>query len=52
VFGSCGGTTTQYYLVASKAADSADATIVAVQVVSDADLAALDEILGSFSLGV
>jgi serine protease Do len=52
VFGGCGGTTTQYYLVASKAADSAYATIVAVQVVSDADLAALDEILGSFSLSV
>lgn len=50
VFTECGGTDTQYYVVATTSADGAYGVVVAVQVVSDADLEALDNVLGSFNI--
>lgn len=50
VFGQCGGTGTKFYLVATHSADGAYGVLVAVQVVSDADLEALDAVLGSFNV--
>ncbi|MAT06939.1 MAG: peptidase S1, partial [Acidimicrobiaceae bacterium] len=52
VFSECGGTDTQYYLVASTSASGEYGAVVAVQVVSDADLDALDRILASFNVTV
>ena len=52
VFTDCGGSDTQYYAVASTSIDGAYGVVVAVQVVSDADLEALDNILGSFNVTV
>ena len=52
VFTDCGGTGTQFYVVASTSADGAYGVLVAVQVVSDADLEALDNVLGSFNITV
>ena len=52
VFTDCGGTGTQFYVVASTSTDGSYGVLVAVQVVSDADLEALDNILGSFNVTV
>lgn len=52
VFTDCGGTNTQFYVVASTSSDGSYGVLVAVQVVSDADLEALDNILGSFNVSV
>lgn len=52
VFTDCGGTGTQLYVVASTSSDGSYGVLVAVQVVSDADLEALDSILGSFNVTV
>ncbi|WP_051062814.1 S1C family serine protease [Ilumatobacter nonamiensis] len=52
VFTDCGATSTQFYVVASTSNDGAYGVLVAVQVVSDADLDALDNILGSFNITV
>jgi serine protease Do len=50
VFENCGGTATQWVQVAAHPADQSYGVIVAVQVVSDADLEALDVILQSFNV--
>jgi serine protease Do len=50
VFESCGGTATRWVQVAAHSADGAYAVLVGVQVVSEADLEALDVILGSFNV--
>lgn len=47
-FSDCGGTDTQYVVVVAAPEDNAFAVAVAVQLVSDADLDALDRILDSF----
>ena len=52
MFTDCGGTATQYYVVATTSADGAYGVVVAVQVVSDADLEALDAVLASFNIVV
>jgi serine protease Do len=52
VFTDCGGTATQYYVVSTTSADGAYGVVVAVQVVSDADLEALDAVLASFNIVV
>jgi serine protease Do len=52
VFADCGGTASQYYVVASTSADGAYGVLVAVQVVTDADLEALDNVLASFNIVV
>jgi serine protease Do len=50
IFESCGGTSTRYVQVAALSADGAYGVLVAVQAVADADLEALDVILGSFNV--
>jgi serine protease Do len=50
VFTGCGGTDTAYFVVATHAVDGTVGVLVAVQVVSDADLEALDTILATFDL--
>ncbi len=50
VFASCGGSTTSYYVVATVSADGGYGVLVTVQVVSDADLEALDVVLRTFDL--
>ena len=50
VFTDCGGTDTQFYVVATASADGAYGVVVAIQVVTDADLEALDNILASFNI--
>lgn len=50
VFSGCGGTDTMWFVVATHAADGSVGVLVAVQVVTDADLEALDVVLGSFDL--
>lgn len=50
VFEGCGGTETQWVQVAAHPADGSYGVIVAVQVVSDADLEALDVILQTFNV--
>ncbi len=52
LFTDCGGTATQYIVVASTSADGAYGVLVAVQVVTDADLEALDNVLASFNIVV
>lgn len=52
VFSGCGDTGTQVFVVATTSADGAYGVLVAVQVVGDADLAALDTILQSFNVVV
>ena len=51
-FTDCGGSSTQYYVIATTSADGAYGVVVAVQVVSDADLEALDNVLASFNIVV
>jgi len=50
VFENCGGTATQWVQVAAHPADQSYGVVVAVQVVSEADLEALDVILQSFNV--
>jgi serine protease Do len=50
IFENCGGTATQWVQVAAHPADQSYGVIVAVQVVSDADLEALDVILQTFNV--
>ncbi|HEY7071233.1 MAG TPA: S1C family serine protease [Acidimicrobiales bacterium] len=46
----CGGTGTQYFVVAAAPADDSYLAVVVVQVTSDADLDALDHILDTFQV--
>ncbi|HEX5945811.1 MAG TPA: S1C family serine protease [Acidimicrobiales bacterium] len=46
----CGGTASQYFVVASVPADDSYLAVVAVQVTGDADLQALDQILATFQV--
>lgn len=50
MFSSCGGTATSAVVVAAFPPDATYGVLVTVQVVSDADLAALDEVLRSFDV--
>jgi serine protease Do len=50
MFSSCGGTATSAIVVAAFPPDSSYGVLVVVQVVSDADLAALDQVLRSFDV--
>ena len=51
-YANCGGTATSTIVVAAFPPDSSYGVVVVVQIVSDADLAALDEILRSFYVTV
>jgi serine protease Do len=46
----CGGTASQYFVVAAAPADDSYLAVVVVQVTSDADLDALDQILATFQV--
>jgi len=50
VWTDCGGSGTAYYVVAARATDGSYGLVAAVQVVSEADLEALDHILGSITV--
>ncbi len=50
MFTDCGGTASQYFVVASVPADDSYLALVAVQVTGDADLHALDQILATFQV--
>ena len=50
MFSNCGGTATSAIVVAAFPPDSTYGVLVTVQVVTDADLAALDEVLRSFNV--
>lgn len=50
MFTDCGGTASQYFVVASVPADDSYLAVVAVQVTGDADLHALDQILATFQV--
>jgi serine protease Do len=50
VFGTCAGGDTSYFVVATHAADGSVGVLVAIQVVTEADLEALDTVLATFDL--
>jgi serine protease Do len=50
VFGGCAGSGTSYFVVATHSADGSVGVLVAVQVVTEADLEALDTVLATFDL--
>jgi len=51
-FGDCGGTSTLYVTVAAVPPDNAFTAIVVMQLVSDADLAVLDQVFATFIVNV